>query len=534
MAAAEQGALQAAAIDLFMSSVIQEEPLGALIVAQEAAKQEDIDACPAGGPSQNECCFELAAKATVLSVLREVPCFRQLEASRLKRDKREAALRAGSFSRRFHSGHGWGTAQQQQQQQAADSGVGGSGRKKDLPVVEWSDAAKSRLQACYLALSQGKESRQKHYFRDAAGSLCRVPQKGVALGIGLVVCDEESRKTHFPDFERFRQACGAPLDGALEEWEMCVKKLREAHTRVIIAPGVKMQQCPTQARTITTSERLRSDAAATPGGELVERPAPLDLADAMKVGLTGLHEYVRSLYFNPPDLQCVEFLCQRIRAALDGGAGLEYYHLMDSARKSVNSLVKMHGPPEISAFPLPPAREQELKWWQCELTGKRLQDPVLAPDGRSFERNAIDNWLVDEQARSSRTDCPKMVDNLPLRDALTWLQQQGWPTSPAAESEITHSEAAAARENQSRATSASGSPKTSPDRPVNVHEPEIEREKEAGGPEMDSQQGQSPAATSASGSRATAPRSPGKRSGDNLSDAPGSSPSKRLHVRRVL
>ena len=511
-----------------MSSVISAGAGDALIISQDAAAQQDIDACPANGPTEGYY-LELAAEATVLSVLCELPCFQELEALRQRRDKRETTLQCKTFSRRFNAGHGWGAPPQQQ---AADSGDGGTHSSKKVPV-HWTAAAQARLLAC----SQGLEASGaagKQYFRTESGWLYRVPRKGVALGIGLVKCDDTSLKTHFPDYERFRQACGVPLtdsnrEQGIEEWKACVQKLRRAQHKWVVMDA-KIKQCPTQLRTMHASEDLRAETAASAsGGELVERPAPLDLADAMQAGLTGLHDYVRALYFSPHDFECVKFLCARIKAALDGGAGLEYYNLMESARQSVNSLVKMHGPPKISTFPLPAVREEKLEWWQCALTGKSLEDPVLTPDGRSFERQAINDWLAAEQERSKRTDCPEMVDNVPLRDALTWLNQQDRSASPAAE--ITDSEAASASEN--RATSASDSPKASPDTPDKVIEPEIVREKEDHEPKMD-EETQSPSPARTSGSPATVPRSPGKRSGDNLLDCPGSSPSKRQHVGRTL
>ena len=381
-----QKELAAAAVDLFMSSVLAVEAGSAVIVAQEAATPQDTATC-ADGPEENTY-VELPAKATVLSVLRGMPCFEALEDRRQKRDRKQKRLYVSTFLKRFTRQHGWGEAEQQQEP-ANSSAVAASsnGGKKGLSL-EWTPQDQRCLRACHGAMEKANHSRS-YYFRNERGWLCKVPQKGVAEGVGLVTCNDQGLTSHFPNFVRFRQACGQPVtdenrEEAKGQWKECVEMLRQAQTRVVLGPGVKLQQSATQQRTLKAAASLLEDEAARSEGVLVDRPATLDLADAMKAGLSGLHDYVRTLYMNPQDFACVEFLCERIRAALDGGAGLEYYNLMQSARQSVNSLIKMYGAPSNSTFQLPPQREEKVEWWQCALTGKDLLDPVLAPDGRSF------------------------------------------------------------------------------------------------------------------------------------------------------
>ena len=128
----------------------------------------------------------------------------------------------------------------------------------------------------------------------------------------------------------------------------------DSQRRVIVEPGTKLKPCPTQSATLEAAKELDAEKDAGSGQPCVSRSENLDLAVAMQDGLGGLHAYVAALYRSESDFACVEFLCDRIQAALEGGPGLEYFNLMQTARQAVNNLRNMLGAPEHTAFPLPP------------------------------------------------------------------------------------------------------------------------------------------------------------------------------------
>ena len=67
----------------------------------------------------------------------------------------------------------------------------------------------------------------------------------------------------------------------------------------------------------------------------------------------------------------------------------------------------------------------EMDWMSCRLTGVRLVDPVVAADGESYERSALEAWLADKGPVSPATGAPlehtMLLPNHALRSTLERL-----------------------------------------------------------------------------------------------------------------
>ncbi len=69
--------------------------------------------------------------------------------------------------------------------------------------------------------------------------------------------------------------------------------------------------------------------------------------------------------------------------------------------------------------------EGAVDWMSCRLTGVRLVDPVVAADGESYERSALEAWLADKGPVSPATGGPLehtlLLPNHALRGTLERL-----------------------------------------------------------------------------------------------------------------
>ena len=64
-----------------------------------------------------------------------------------------------------------------------------------------------------------------------------------------------------------------------------------------------------------------------------------DVAAMLEARTPGMVQFVRFLACNPTELGLVDFVCAKIREALEEEAGRRYYHLLDVARQATNSLL---------------------------------------------------------------------------------------------------------------------------------------------------------------------------------------------------
>lgn len=63
-------------------------------------------------------------------------------------------------------------------------------------------------------------------------------------------------------------------------------------------------------------------------------------------------------------------------------------------------------------------RESLARDLTCPITGELLKDPVVATDGHTYERAAIERWLADHQTSpltNAPLACKQLVPNLRLR-----------------------------------------------------------------------------------------------------------------------
>ena len=180
-------------VSLFLASVVLSDNQAALIVAQEAASEKELASCSADGPQEGTYLC-LPARATAISVLSKLSCFKAHEAQRLHRDRRSAALNASTFFRRFRP---------------EEPGAGS--RRRPANASGLSQEEEMRLSSLNQALQASQRKRQQHFFRDADNRLCMVPLHGVAVGIGLVRCDDAGEASHFQAYAKFRAACGSPV-----------------------------------------------------------------------------------------------------------------------------------------------------------------------------------------------------------------------------------------------------------------------------------------------------------------------------------
>ena len=83
-------------------------------------------------------------------------------------------------------------------------------------------------------------------------------------------------------------------------------------------------------------------------------------------------------------------------------------------------------PAAAGSFPIPPS-------FKCPITGSMMQDPVVDPEGNTYERRAIEAWLERSQTspitRTSLT-ASMLNSNRALRDAIESFRQM--PGSPGA------------------------------------------------------------------------------------------------------
>jgi len=68
------------------------------------------------------------------------------------------------------------------------------------------------------------------------------------------------------------------------------------------------------------------------------------------------------------------------------------------------------------------------KWIRCPISGEIMDDPVIGPDGYSYERKNIENWIFENDT-SPMTDEPlkhkELVSNHQLRGQIqSWLEQE--------------------------------------------------------------------------------------------------------------
>ncbi|GIQ81749.1 hypothetical protein KIPB_002759 [Kipferlia bialata] len=87
----------------------------------------------------------------------------------------------------------------------------------------------------------------------------------------------------------------------------------------------------------------------------------------------------------------------------------------------------------------PPIPEKYL----CPITLEAMRDPVVTPDGHSYERSAISEWLNTHPATPLRTPCQKgmLCPNLQLRQEIQdWHSTHNTPLEPLSETEAEEEE----------------------------------------------------------------------------------------------
>lgn len=80
--------------------------------------------------------------------------------------------------------------------------------------------------------------------------------------------------------------------------------------------------------------------------------------------------------------------------------------------------------------------------FRCCITQDLMEDPVMATDGKSYERSAIERWLQTNDATPTRVPCTvdRLVPNLQLReDIAEWQQAGGGTTTTTRTAAPTHS-----------------------------------------------------------------------------------------------